>query len=478
MPTPEHRPSFSERNHSLRHGLLVLTIALVASAFASTATASDLIDRNANGVTLSVNTKGEALISYTAAGKRRHVLAWGALNAIAPTRARRASFVPLDYAGGWGKYKRDYWKTFRNACTAYTGPALAWKVTACKAPDGSYWALQAWQRMLPNYGLAPSGLQGAWELRLSHWTGELPALEIDTDWAWHQWDHLFGTFRYADDPVYGFRSTASGVPLDTFGRNVYVDTFDSAYGAGWKRENSFLTHTRHRRLLLLVQPARRPSSRQGDALPRDRRRPRCHARRDVAGDLGRGVRQGARPREERADHAARRSSVPRELSCCSRLARVAEVGAEQRALFRRWPAGVSVVVADVDGRRVRPDGLVAGLAVARAAARRDLDRARSVAARAAPRRRRVGCLDALWRAGASRAALRAQRAADRALERHRGARGRSAVAGRRGRLADRPNRRRDPRPATTRSSSASCRPSRRRSEPTSLVYVHRGYSKV
>jgi flavin reductase len=30
---------------------------------------------------------------------------------------------------------------------------------------------------------------------------------------------------------------------------------------------------------------------------------------------------------------------------------VQEVGAEQRALFRRWPAGVSVVVAEVDGRR-------------------------------------------------------------------------------------------------------------------------------
>src|SRR4051812_49917398 len=28
-----------------------------------------------------------------------------------------------------------------------------------------------------------------------------------------------------------------------------------------------------------------------------------------------------------------------------------ERGAEQRALFRRWPAGVSVVVAEVDGRR-------------------------------------------------------------------------------------------------------------------------------
>jgi flavin reductase len=30
---------------------------------------------------------------------------------------------------------------------------------------------------------------------------------------------------------------------------------------------------------------------------------------------------------------------------------VQERGAEQRSLFRRWPAGVSVVVAEVDGRR-------------------------------------------------------------------------------------------------------------------------------
>jgi flavin reductase len=30
---------------------------------------------------------------------------------------------------------------------------------------------------------------------------------------------------------------------------------------------------------------------------------------------------------------------------------VTDLGAEQRALFRRWPAGVSIVVADVDGMR-------------------------------------------------------------------------------------------------------------------------------
>ena len=32
------------------------------------------------------------------------------------------------------------------------------------------------------------------------------------------------------------------MPLDTYGRNDFVDTLGGTYGAGWKRENSFLTH--------------------------------------------------------------------------------------------------------------------------------------------------------------------------------------------------------------------------------------------
>jgi len=216
---------------------------LAAAAAAGTANASQLIDRNANDVKLAVNAKGEALITYREGGAVKHVLAWGALNAIAPTRDRKQVAFKLDYAGGWGKYHTDYWKTFGSSCGAYDGPPLAWEVTACKAPDGSYWALQAWQRELPNYGVAPTAADAVWELRLSHWTGELPVLTITTDWAWHQWDHLFGTFTYDGSPVYGFSATHGGNPLDTFGRNIYVDTYDSAYGSGWKRENSFLTHT-------------------------------------------------------------------------------------------------------------------------------------------------------------------------------------------------------------------------------------------
>jgi hypothetical protein len=221
----------------------LLVIVIVAAAIASNASASQLVDRNASAIKLEVNSKGEALISYKAQGKQRRVLAWGAENAIAPTRTRQQVAFKLDYAGGWGKYHRDYWRTFKNSCGAYDGPKLAWFVTGCTASDGSYWALQAWQRMLPNYGVTASSSQSVWELRLSHWTGELPVLTIGTDWAWHQWDHMFGTFTYNGSPVFGYKATPGGNPLDTFGRNIYVDTFDSVYGKGWMRENSFLTHT-------------------------------------------------------------------------------------------------------------------------------------------------------------------------------------------------------------------------------------------
>jgi hypothetical protein len=256
--------------------------AVAAAAVASPrAGASQLIDRDAAGVTLQVNDRGEALLTYTAHGRLRHVLAWGAVNALPPAAGARQVKLQLDYAGGYGKYfKHDpaaqrlvarfrriqytpgylanpitrelqqtqqaadlYWKNgFSGGCLPYDGPALAWAVIECKAPDGSYWAVQVWQRELPDYGLAPTPAQSAWELRLSHWRGPLPVLTIRTDWSWHRWEHLYGTLSYLGRPAFGFLAS-SGTPLDGFGRNVYVDTFDSAYGSGWRRENSALTHS-------------------------------------------------------------------------------------------------------------------------------------------------------------------------------------------------------------------------------------------
>jgi hypothetical protein len=220
---------------------IALALALAAAAPAG-AHASQLIDRNATGVRLEVSRAGQALLTYRVHGTTRHVLAGNGLNAVAPGSGRRQVAFRLDYSGGWGTRRREVWKTFTNACRPYSGPPLAWYLTGCTAPDGSFWALQRWQRALPDYGLTPNADEAVWELRLSHWTGPLPVLTIHLDWAYRRYDHLFGSLTYLGQPVYGFNATAGGAPLDGFGRNIYVDTLDSTYGAGWLRENSFLSH--------------------------------------------------------------------------------------------------------------------------------------------------------------------------------------------------------------------------------------------
>ena len=224
----------------MRFRLAALVAVTAAFAVPSTASASELIDRNASNVTLQVQQNGQALLSYNARGKRWNVLAWGAVNALAPTTTRKQVAFRLDYSGGYGTYKRDVWKAFKDACRPYDGPELQWLVTACKAPDGSYWAVQAWQRMLSNYGEKLTPKSSVWELRLSHWKGPVAELTVNLNWAYKKYHHIFGSFTYLGKPVHGFASTSVGVPLDTFGRNLYVDTFDSKYGKGWKRENSFL----------------------------------------------------------------------------------------------------------------------------------------------------------------------------------------------------------------------------------------------
>jgi hypothetical protein len=117
-------------------------------------------------------------------------------------------------------------------------------VAACKAPDGSYWALQAWQRRLPLLGFDPwLPHHTNWELHLSHWSGELPLLEAYPNWTYNgRWQGIFGRYSYQGAGVYGFGANAKGVPKDRYGRNVYVDTLNSAYGPGWKREAGILTH--------------------------------------------------------------------------------------------------------------------------------------------------------------------------------------------------------------------------------------------
>jgi hypothetical protein len=222
--------------------LVAAAAALTAFAWAGPASAAQLIARNASDVKLAVNAKGEALITYRSAGELKRMLAWGALNAVAPTESRKQVSFRIDYAGGYGRYRRAIWKSFPNTCGRYEGAPLPWLVTACTAADGSHWALQSFQRMLRNYGLHSTGLRSAWELHLAHWTGDLPVLEVKLNWAVRHVDQVYGRFTYQGKPVFGFLSDRYGAPLDSFGRLLFLDTYNSGYGSGWHRDNSFLFH--------------------------------------------------------------------------------------------------------------------------------------------------------------------------------------------------------------------------------------------
>jgi hypothetical protein len=267
--------------------------AALAGVGAPAAHASQIVDRDAADVRLAISADSRtALVTYTKAGKPMRVLAGGAMNALHASQERPQTKFWLDYSGGYetryaanpevkrtldrlrslqaaakrataardnprryevGRKIAATYRTlerlrkeagqFDGSCLPYDGPTLPWFVTACKAPDGSYWALQSWQRMLPNLGLDPwKPEQSVWELHLSHWSGPLPELEVHLDWVMTQKArHLFGRFSYLGVPVHGFKATPTGNPLDSYGRNIYLDVLNApGYGPGWRRENSFL----------------------------------------------------------------------------------------------------------------------------------------------------------------------------------------------------------------------------------------------
>jgi hypothetical protein len=226
------------------HRRLVISLAAVAAVAASPAPAhaSQTIARNATHVRLAVNKNRIALLTYRSEGRLHHTLAWGAINARTPSRHVRQVQFRLDYSGGWGSRRKDLWRGFKNVCGPYQGPQLHYLVAACTAPDGSNWVVQKWRRLLPPFGTRPTFTQRAVELQLSHFSGDLPEFVVKTDWVYRQYDHLYGWLKYKDKGVFGFRASTYGSPLDKWGRNVFVDTYDSRYGRGWKRENGFLTH--------------------------------------------------------------------------------------------------------------------------------------------------------------------------------------------------------------------------------------------
>lgn len=225
----------------------VATAAVAAlMVLAGPAPASEKLWHNARNVSLKVDGKGHAVVGFTSGGRRFHPVVWGAVNARHPSQSGPQVSFKIDYSGGHKRFGYALWRTMRNRCRPYDGPRLPWLVAACKAPDGSYWALQRFQRLLPNLGIAPWTWGGrAWELHISHWTGAPARLDVYADWVMSTRTHeIFGRLTYRGRPVYGFSSTRAGAPLDGYGRLIYLDVYnaaDPAYPRGWARENSFLS---------------------------------------------------------------------------------------------------------------------------------------------------------------------------------------------------------------------------------------------
>jgi hypothetical protein len=223
--------------------LCVVLAALAATlAVAAPASAAQLLARNASQVSIKVDRQARAVVYYRIGGQQHAAAVWGAIDALPPSLVRKQVEFQIDYSGGFKRLGTPLAKNIHNVCGRYRGPQLPWFVAGCSAPDGSHWALQSFQRLIPNLGLAPwLPLQRAYELWVSHWRDELPQLEAYAGWFGSRKFHqVFGRLTYQGTPVHGFKASSTGVPLDSYGRLIYLDVFNSALGAGWKRENSFL----------------------------------------------------------------------------------------------------------------------------------------------------------------------------------------------------------------------------------------------
>ena len=180
---------------------LAIGAAVAAACSASPAGGSQLIARDATDVRLQVDRTVRRFCRIAPGGASRNVLASGAINARPSDSGRPQVEFRVDYSGGSG--------VGANVCVP-ARPPIKWLVTACRAPDGSYWAVQSWPRTAMNYGTSVAPGQGTWELRLSHWSGPLPRLEIHFGWSYSRFHQIYGRFTYRGEPVYGFSSTRLG----------------------------------------------------------------------------------------------------------------------------------------------------------------------------------------------------------------------------------------------------------------------------
>jgi hypothetical protein len=180
---------------------------LTALVLPLSAEASIKVAGNAKNASFRVNAKGVATVFWTTSSGRR-------MSAIVRPSGR------VTYG------KRAPGRDISRPSSAVRIPM---QVAQRRTPNGRNWALQSWRRLRG----------GQYELRISRWFGAPTKLVLRARCCKWRSEIAGGRATFHGRPIYGYRFTRSGYPLDGLGRNVYIDSF--RHGR-WIRLMGILTH--------------------------------------------------------------------------------------------------------------------------------------------------------------------------------------------------------------------------------------------
>lgn len=198
-------------------GSTVLCLLAVLSAGGEAGASIKVSGDAQGGAALRVDAGGYAEITWTSGGAPRSLL-------VAPSGS-------LTYGGRLPG---------RDVSTAATA-AIPSVVVVRRTPDGALWALQSWQRLAG----------GPVELRFARWRGAPTRLTLRAVCCKWGGENIQGDASFQGRPIYGQSSTPGGVPLDPFGRNVYLDSYR---GSGWERMMGILTNRPRGSFSLWIRP--------------------------------------------------------------------------------------------------------------------------------------------------------------------------------------------------------------------------------
>ena len=237
----------------------------------------------------SFNAQGRALICSGPRDSRDSLLAWGAIDARAPTQAQAQVAFNLQYGGPIGANLRGV-----------QGPPLPGASPHARRRPATTGRSRPGSGCCRTTASPSSGDRRASELRLSHWSGPIARAEVWTDWSYRSSTTSTGGFTYREAGSSASRST---VRRSARTRTVasFVDTLGALPGPVEAREQLSWRPQADRRLCYGFYPHGGQSRRQRQALPGDGDRPRSGltTRRDVGGPCAGRVRRRRRRRGER-----------------------------------------------------------------------------------------------------------------------------------------------------------------------------------